>query len=101
MSWFAAGAVVLALAAPAPLIEGTDLGDFLVGTAGPDQVLAKGGDDVIFGLAEADRIDGGPGSDRLHGDGVCPPTAVRPDDCTDADDRAGEADVLRGGDGDD
>src|SRR4051812_48706029 len=97
----AAGAVVFALVAQAPSIEGTDLGDFLAGTAGPDQVLAKGGDDVVFGLAGEDRIDGGPGSDRLHGDGVCPPGAIRPDVCTDDDDRRGEADVLRGGDGDD
>src|SRR5689334_784640 len=102
MRFFAAGAVVLALAAgQAPTIEGTDLGDFLVGTPGPDQVLAKGGDDVVFGLGGKDRIDGGPGSDRLHGDGVCPATALRPDECTDADDRTGDEDVLRGGDGDD
>ena len=46
--WIAAAAAALVLAAPT--IEGTDLTDFLVGTAEPDQVLAKGGDDVIFGL---------------------------------------------------
>ena len=51
--------------------------------------------------ADDDRIDGGPGSDRLHGDGVCQPRAERPEQCTDDDDRSGGDDVLRGGDGDD
>ena len=74
------------LAAPAT-IEGTDLGDFLLGSAGDDQVLAKGGDDNVFGLGGADRLDGGPGNDRMQGDGVCPAGAVRPDECTDDDDR--------------
>src|SRR3954451_10622835 len=101
MRWFAAGAVVLALAAQAPTIEGTNLGDFLTGTSGPDQVLAKGGEDVIFGLGGEDRLDGGPGGDRLHGDGVCPPNAVRPDECTDADDRTGDEDVIIGAAGGD
>src|SRR3954469_19129165 len=97
--WMAAAATVMVLAAPS--IEGTDLGDFLVGTAGPDQVLSKGGDDTVYGLGGMDRIDGGPGSDRLHGDGVCQAGAERPEQCTDEDDRTGDADVLRGGDGDD
>ena len=42
-----------------------------------------------------------PGHDRLQGDGTCPAGAVRPDECDDDDDRSGEEDVLRGGDGDD
>ncbi len=95
----AAAAATAALAVGT--IEGTDLTDFLQGTPGADQVLAKGGDDVVFGLGEDDRIDGGPGRDVLHGDGVCPPGTERPDVCTDADDRTGGDDVLRGGDGDD
>src|SRR3954469_720002 len=95
--WMAAAATVMVLAAP--MIEGTDLGDFLVGTAGPDQVLAKGGDDTVYGLGEADRLDRGPGNDRLHGDGTCAPKAERPEQCSDDDDRTGAADVLHGGDG--
>ena len=66
-----------------------------------DQVLAKGGDDTVFGLGGEDRIDGGPGNDRLQGDGTCPANAIRPTDCSDGDDRSGDEDVLRGGDGDD
>src|SRR4051795_9788465 len=97
--WIAAMAVAATLAG-ATTIEGTDLGDFLVGTAGSDQVLAKGGDDTVYGLGEADRIDGGPGNDRLHGDGTCTPQAERPEQCSDDDDRTGAADLLRGGDGD-
>ena len=75
-------AVAASLVLAGPPIEGTDLGDFLVGAAGEDQVLAKGGDDVVYGLGEADRIDGGPGRDQLHGDGACAPNAVRPEDCS-------------------
>ena len=98
--WIAAAAAALALAAPT--IEGTDL-DRLPRRHGrpQDQVLAKGGDDVVFGLGGEDRIDGGPGNDRLQGDGTCPPDATRPENCTDEDDRSGENDVLRGGEGGD
>ena len=54
--------LALGLAGPAfGAIEGTDLADFLVGTPGPDEIAAKGGDDVVYGLGGADRIDGGAG----------------------------------------
>ena len=43
-TWIAAAAVGLALAAPN--IEGTDLGDFLVGTPQDEAVLARGPEHV-------------------------------------------------------
>jgi len=60
---------------PATLV-GTADDDHLVGTPGPDVVVALGGDDrvdagagddVVCALAGADRIDGGPGDDRIFG----------------------------------
>src|SRR3954447_2769863 len=99
MRWFGTAAVVLALAAPAPVIEGTDLADFLAGTPRADQVLGKAGDDVVFCLGGAvwecgrggeGGRDGGRGTGGYHGDGVCRPNAVRPDECNDEDDRSGD-----------
>ena len=56
-----------------------------------DQVLAKGGDDTVYRpRAARTGSTAGPGNDRVQGDGMCPPNAVRPDDCDDADDRSGD-----------
>ena len=55
----------------------------------PATVSAKAGDDVVYGLGGADRIDGGAGDDEIHGDGVCADHAVVPDACDDRDDRSG------------
>ena len=51
------------------LIEGTDAGEILTGTAGADMIRAKNGNDVANGNGGNDCIDGGGGTDALNGGG--------------------------------
>src|SRR3954452_14167930 len=85
----------LALAAN---FTGTEGPDFIVGTAQNDTINSLGGDDSVFGLDGADRIDLGSGDDRAYGDGKCPPGANSPSYCTGG--RKGN-DQIHGGSGDD
>jgi Tol biopolymer transport system component len=48
-------------------IVGSDSGESLKGTAGPDVIVANGGKDTIKGLKGNDRICGGRGKDKLIG----------------------------------
>ncbi len=66
--------LVLASAAGARSISGTQGKDFLLGTAradridgkaGADRIFGRGGPDVLIGGAGADLLDGGPGADRI------------------------------------
>jgi Ca2+-binding RTX toxin-like protein len=49
------------------VVTGSDLADRIDARAGEDRVNAGGGDDVVFGGADADRLRGGAGDDRLYG----------------------------------
>ena len=49
--------------AGAPVIAGSDAGDFLAGTAGAEDLYGRAGNDQLRGLAGDDYIDGGPGLD--------------------------------------
>lgn len=49
----------------AAVIEGTDAGEWIGGTAGDDQISAGGGDDEIYVALGDNTIDGGEGSDTL------------------------------------
>ena len=57
--WLLAAAAALTLAAAAPavadVLQGTDLNDFVVGTAGADQIFGKDGDDTLYGLGDRRR----------------------------------------------
>ena len=48
-------------------VRGTDLGDVLTGSPGPDRMVGFQGGDCIRGLAGGDRLVGDPGPDRLEG----------------------------------
>ena len=57
--------------------EGTDAGETITGTPGPDVICAyggndtifgRGGDDVILGGSGDDTIEGGAGNDELYGE---------------------------------
>jgi Ca2+-binding RTX toxin-like protein len=48
-------------------IVGSDSGESLRGTAGPDVIVANGGKDTIKSLKGKDRICGGAGKDKLIG----------------------------------
>src|SRR4051794_36517154 len=48
-------------------VVGTDLGEVLRGTAGPDVIVGLGGNDTLVGLGGRDRLCGGLGADRLLG----------------------------------
>ena len=48
--------------------EGTELDDFITGTAQSDQIFALGGFDVVFALAGQDELNGQNGSDALFGE---------------------------------
>jgi dipeptidyl aminopeptidase/acylaminoacyl peptidase len=48
-------------------IVGSDAGEKLKGTKGPDVIVGNGGNDRIKGLAGRDRLCGGTGRDRLAG----------------------------------
>ena len=50
------------------LIEGTDGGDIIRGTAGDDLIFGLGGDDIISGGLGNDCIFGGEGDDVISGD---------------------------------
>jgi Ca2+-binding RTX toxin-like protein len=52
-----------------PTITGTDSGEPLYGTAGPDVILAKGGDDTVYGRGGDDVICAGAGNDTVYGGG--------------------------------
>jgi Ca2+-binding RTX toxin-like protein len=47
--------------------EGTELSDFIIGTAGRDQVFALGGFDDVFGQSDRDELHGNNGGDFLAG----------------------------------
>ena len=71
-------------------VRGTDLGDVLTGSPGPDRVVGFEGGDCLRGLGGADRLVGDPGADRLDG-------GPGPDRLSGGPGR----DVLSGGPGDD
>jgi len=48
-------------------INGTWLGDFIVGTDNDDQIYGFGGDDTIYGGLGDDTLDGGTGENWLYG----------------------------------
>jgi Ca2+-binding RTX toxin-like protein len=73
-----------------PDISGTDQGETITGTSGPDTIYALGGNDTVNAGADQDWLHGGSGDDTLNaGDG------------NDALDGEGGIDILNGGDGDD
>ncbi|WRH74564.1 MAG: putative Ig domain-containing protein [Sphingobium sp.] len=51
------------------LIEGTEAGETLTGSAGADTINGLGGNDTIFGRAGDDIVNGGDGFDYIIGDG--------------------------------
>ena len=52
---------------PEGIIQGTDQGEFIVGTANDDVINALDGDDFVLGLAGNDTIDAGAGNDTVVG----------------------------------
>ena len=64
----AAIALLVATAAFAATINGTDGPDAINGTPGADTINGLGGDDTINGLGGRDRIDGGSDDDTINGD---------------------------------
>ena len=48
--------------------EGSELDDFITGTAQSDQIFALGGFDVVFALVGQDELNGQNGSDALFGE---------------------------------
>lgn len=78
---FADGSVLsmrdlLALAPPPPTfdphrdaltLDGTDIGNLMVGTHGADQLRGLAGNDALYGGAGADRLTGGAGNDVIFG----------------------------------
>ena len=65
------GAVAALALVPASALalttEGSDRGERLRGTAGPDQIDGRGGADRIFGFQADDLLVGGFGADRVFG----------------------------------
>ena len=52
-------------------LGGSNLGDHLVGDAGPNHLIGHAGDDFLDGAAGSDYIDAGPGGDScLNGETV-------------------------------
>ncbi|MFN7323177.1 MAG: putative Ig domain-containing protein, partial [Sphingomonadales bacterium] len=51
------------------LIDGTETGETLTGSAGADTINGLGGNDTIFGRAGDDTVNGGDGFDYIIGDG--------------------------------
>lgn len=49
------------------VVDGTDLGEQLVGTIGTNQLNGYAGDDQLFGFSGDDWLEGGDGSDYLDG----------------------------------
>jgi hypothetical protein len=74
----------------ANLVEGTKEGDFLLGTAAPDDIYTRGGDNFVLAKDGNDRIYAKAGNDYLVGGAG--------DDLIDAGNGNNK---LRGGDGDD
>jgi Ca2+-binding RTX toxin-like protein len=62
-----AGSALLATAALAGFIGGTDGPDTLRGTSGPDRIAGRGGGDLITGRSGRDQLSGGRGGDLLKG----------------------------------
>lgn len=52
---------------PLPLLEGTESGDWLIGTPGRDAVSGGNGNDYLFGMGGSDVMRGGDGDDYLDG----------------------------------
>ncbi len=50
-------------------VEGSELGDTIIGEHGANFLNGWGGDDIIYGFGGDDVISGGEGSDQLRGDG--------------------------------
>lgn len=50
------------------IINGTDEGDYIVGTAGADSIDAGGAKDVVKAGEGGDYVDGGANRDRLYGE---------------------------------
>ena len=65
LSTVVAASLVLALAALAAGIVGTDQAETIRGTAGADRIAARAGDDRVFGLAGDDVLTGGLGRDLV------------------------------------
>lgn len=70
-------------------VDGSELGDFIVGDNNVNMLNGWGGDDVIIGFGGDDFIDGGDGDDQLRGDGTSSYTGPSGND------------VISGGAGDD
>ena len=70
------------------VVIGSDDGDVIGGSSGPDELNGRGGGDVLFGGDGIDRLNGGTGDDILFGDGG--------DDILNGEDGR---DVMFGGDG--
>lgn len=49
-------------------VDGSELGDTIVGSTGENWLFGWGGDDVIYGMAGDDLVFGGEGDDQLRGD---------------------------------
>jgi Ca2+-binding RTX toxin-like protein len=108
----ACSALVFAAVALATTIEGTQGNDSganaLNGTAGPDTIIAKKGNDEVNALAGDDYVNAGPGNDIVNGDegndrlsGKAGNDTVNGGDDNDQlKGKAGE-DTLNGNDGDD
>ena len=104
----AAGACtfVLAPAAMALTIIGTDGDDRIIGSRADDRIAALAGNDVVHALGGDDRVNAGDGDDRVGGYGGADRIRAKAGDdrvrAADGRDRVGAgvgADVLSGGDG--
>jgi Ca2+-binding RTX toxin-like protein len=81
------------------IINGTQIGETLVGTPRDDLINAFGGDDQVSARSGNDRVYGGPGDDRLAGeDGD---DILSGEDGTDRAEGGAGNDGLSGGDGED
>ncbi|EPJ49289.1 MAG: hypothetical protein OFPII_01710 [Osedax symbiont Rs1] len=49
------------------VVQGTAIGEQLLGTNGTDLIQGLAGDDQLYGFAGNDRLEGGAGNDRLQG----------------------------------
>jgi Ca2+-binding RTX toxin-like protein len=49
------------------LVDATDVGDFIYGGNGNDDIRGNGGDDILFGESGDDSIIGGLGNDEIRG----------------------------------
>nr|WP_316640417.1 calcium-binding protein [uncultured Roseateles sp.] len=82
---------------------GTRFGDWLSGDTTADALHGKGGDDTILGAAGDDTLDGGAGQDFLDGgtgsDLYVYNIGDGSDQINEADDQAGQVDVLKFGPG--